>query len=310
MKLQGNNGCFNLTKQIWRMHDTRDMIRNIACVMLFCFLFPCVLYSTEYADSPSAQNPLNLTYKSTLVGMGGSSVYDSYLSPMKYTGTGIGLIYEEMKRTGLSKGRIFSQQLFLLEASDTRNPAGTAASYSGMLNYDYGLFYRFQPVGKLRLSAGMQADGLLGFIYNLRNGNNYASAKFHLNLNLSGMATYMFRIKKQPIRLRYQLNIPTAGVLFSPDFGQSYYEIGMGKNNDLFHFASFQNQLIVRNLLSVELPFKICTVRLAYMNNLYETQINQLKAHLASNAFYIGLSKQFVVVSERKPNKSYINVFE
>ncbi|GHT76790.1 hypothetical protein AGMMS50262_16000 [Bacteroidia bacterium] len=245
-----------------------------------------------------------------MAGIGSSSVYDSYLSPLEYKGYNFGLIYEEMSQTKILKGNVFAQHLFQLEVSDTRNPAETAENYTGWLNYDYGLFYRFKPVQKFQFFAGVQAGGLLGFVYSLRNVNNPVSVKAYINLNVSGMAVYSFQIKKQPVRLRYQVNVPAMGVLFSPHFGQSYYEIGLGDNADLVYFASFHNQWTVRNLLSVELPFKTFTLRLAYLNNLYETRQNQLQTHLSSSSFYIGLSKQFFIVSERKPNNNFINVFD
>jgi hypothetical protein len=172
------------------------------------------------------------------------------------------------------------------------------------------MHYRFEPVHKLRFFAGMQGSGLLGFIYNTRNGNNPVSAKAHVNLNLSGMAVYQFQIKKQPIRLRYQASIPFVGVLFSPEFGQSYYEIGEGTDANLVYFSSFHNHLALRNLLSVELLFPSCTLRLAYMNRIYETRVNDLDTRIVSNSFYIGFSKNFFTVSGRQIKNNYRHVFE
>jgi hypothetical protein len=274
----------------------------------------CALYLLPFALHPSpclAQEAIPLTYQSTLLGIGKTNVYDSYLSPLLYKGVNIGLIYEQMKMTALWDGNVSAQHLFNLEVAETDNVSGTATDYAGSLEYGYGLHYRFQPVHKIRFFAGMQAGGLVGFIYNTRNGNNPATAKVNINLNASGMAAYRFQIRNQPVDLRYQLNIPLAGMLFSPEFGQSYYEIGMETGTPLMYFASFHNQLAMRNLFSVELPFASCTLRLAYMNWVYETQINDLDTHILSQSFYFGFSKQFYTVSGKKQTKNqYRSVFE
>jgi hypothetical protein len=258
---------------------------------------------------PSEKVPL--IYRSTLVGMGNAVVYDTYLSPLKYTGANFGIIEEQLKMTGWGKGNISAQHLFTLEIAETKNPMKTATGYAGSLEYGYGLHYRFKPVHKIQFFAGMQADALLGFIYNTRNSNNPVTGKANLNLNVSGMAAYKFRIKKQDFLLRWQVNVPVAGGLFSPEFGQSYYEIGEGDTHNLIHFASLHNQWTMRNLFSVELPFTFCALRLAYMNWIYETRVNDLDTHISSNSFYIGVSRNFFIVPNRKINKNnYKCVFE
>jgi hypothetical protein len=266
----------------------------------FCLLFsPCF-----------AQEPLPLTYQSNMIGTGMTSAYDTYLSPLEYTGAHIGLLSEQMRMTGLFKGRISAQHLLHFEIAETKNSSGTASDYVGSLEYGYGLHYRFKPVAKIQFFAGIQADALFGFIYNNRNGNNPVTGKVNLNLNLSGMAAYKFRIKNQPLQLRYQLNIPAIGMMFSPQFGQSYYEIGLGDSQGLMHFASFHNQLAMRNIFSVELPFSFCTLRLSYMNWVYETKVNHLDTRILSNSFYIGFSKNIYTVKGKENKNNYHYVFE
>ena len=70
--------------------------------------------------------------------------------------------------------------------------------------------------------AGFKASGgwcraWHGWFYiQYRNGNNPASAKADIDLNISAMAIYKLRVKEYPMTLRYQFTIPFAGVLFSP----------------------------------------------------------------------------------------------
>ncbi|MDR2085825.1 MAG: DUF3316 domain-containing protein [Dysgonamonadaceae bacterium] len=290
MKSQVNNGYFN----------------GLSCkahILLLLFWG----YIGGAVAQPSPEIPL--IYESDMVGIGSASVYDTYLSPLEYKGVNFGALYEQMEMTGWLSGRIVAQQLLFFELSTTENLTGTASNYAGNLEYSYGLYYRFKPVHRFRFFAGMQADALLGFIYNSRNGNNPATAKVNLNLNLSGMATYHFRIKRQPVQLRYQLNLPAIGSLFSPQFGQSYYEIGLGDGQPLFHLASFHNQRIINQLFSIELPLHSSILRLAYVNRLYETQINSLDTRTVSHSFYVGFSKNFYVVKGKENKKNYRYVF-
>ena len=264
-----------------------------------------------FAGYAQEEAKLPLTYQSLSIGMGQSSVYDSYLSPLKYSGWNIGLTGEQMKTSRLLKGRLSTQELFYVEFAYTDNPSKSANTYIGSLNYNYGMYYPFNPIGKLQLWAGLQGDVLLGAIYNLRNTNNPANAKANLNLNLSGMAAYRFHIRRQVMQLRYQMDLPFVGALFSPEFGQSYYEIGLGDGNALVHFAAWHNRFSMRNTLSVEFPLNFCTLRLSAMNWVYETRVNDLNTQLISHSIYLGVSKYFYTVPGTKTDKNkYRYVFE
>ncbi|MDR2683695.1 MAG: DUF3316 domain-containing protein [Dysgonamonadaceae bacterium] len=261
-------------------------------------------YAQEEAAVP-------LTYQSLSVGVGNTMAYDSYLSPLKYSGTGISLMGEQMKTTRLWQGRIVSQHLLHLDFADMENPSGSAISYMGTLEYDYGLFYRWNPIGKIRLYTGVQADLLAGVIYNSRNTNNPANAKANVNLNVSAMAVYAFQIIRQPILLRSQVNLPVVGALFSPEFGQSYYEIGLGDESPLIYWAAWHNRVALRSLFSLEVPLNQGTLRISYANRLYQTQVNDLKTKIVSGTVYVGVSSFFHVVSGKKIDKNkYRHVFE
>jgi hypothetical protein len=302
MKSQDNNGCFSSFKR-------RSAIQCPVRRVLLClfFLVSCIVHRA-FGSEPPEQIPL--TYQSILVGVGQSNIYDTYLSPLKYRGVNLNIMSEQMKMTGLGNGNLSVQHLFNIGLADTKNPTETATNYLGILEYSYGMHYHFKQVQRIRFMAGMQLDGLIGGIYNTRNGNNPATAKAHINLNLSGMATYRIQIKKQPIRLRYQLNFSVLGLQFSPEYGQSYYEIELGTKSKLIHRASFHNQLAMRNIFSVELPFNFCTFRLSYMNWIYETRISGLNTQILSGSFYLGFSRNFFSVRGRKAQSHFQTVFD
>jgi hypothetical protein len=246
--------------------------------------------------------PVPLTYQSTLVGFGTNHIYDSYLSPLKYSGINVGLIYEQMSMIGLGNGNFASQHHFFIDYSYTENNTKTASNQSGLFEYNFGIPYRFNVNENFQVFAGPQAGILFGFIYNSRNGNNPASAKVNINAGLSGIAAYKFMIKSQPFRFRYQFNLPVVGSMYSPQFGESYYEIGLGNSEKLFYVSSFHNYFVFKNILSVELPLNWITMRVALVNSFYQTKINDLTTQIRSNTFYVGVSKNFYVVSGKKPD--------
>lgn len=269
-----------------------------------------VLLPLLVVNAQDKEDPSKYTYRSFLIGIGNLSSYDTYLSPLKYTGNNLSLFFEQRKMTGLADSRIASQHLINLELAKTKNPSGNVTGYTGHLEYGYAMHYHYQPVSQINLFAGIQAHALAGFNYNNRNGNNPATPKVNVNLALSGIAQYRFLINNLPVRLRYQLNLPFAGTMYAMAFGQSYYEMDMAGYKDIFHFASFHNQIIVRNMLTLELPFSSAYIfRLSYLNNFYETRINQLDTRIVSNSLLIGLSYNFQTVSTRKDSYPGFNQF-
>ena len=279
------------------------MQKHLAFIaLLHLVLSPC--FSQE-------DKPVRLSYRSTMFGLGKANVYDSYLSPLNYSGNSFSLMEESMRMTGLSNGNIAAQQLFHLDFSSTRSIPGNSIQYTGFLEYSYGLHYRLTPLPNLKVFAGSQVNGLAGFIYNVRNSNNPAVGKAHINLTLSAAASYSFNIKSQPFRLRYQISSPFAGFMFSQHFGQSYYEISLGNDDNLIHFSSYHNQVILQNNLSVEIPFNFMTLRLMYANSIYETRINYIDTRIHNNSFMIGFSREFFTVpGKRQVKENFKRVFE
>lgn len=231
-----------------------------------------------------------MTYQSTMLGvMGQAAIYDTYITSSNYAGTNFGLFHEQMRMTGLNERSIAMQHLFNL------NVAVDDIQSMAMLEYGWGLHHRFEPLNGFQFFFGGQAHGMIGGIYNLSSngGNNPATIKLHFDLGLSGIAAYQLEVKKQPVKLRYQATIPAVGLFWAPGFGQSLFEISLSKYP--ITFASFHNYLSMRNVLSVEVPFKYATVRLSYVNWMYETRINDNETRIHTNTLFFGLSKYFTV---------------
>ncbi|MDR2763399.1 MAG: DUF3316 domain-containing protein [Tannerella sp.] len=233
----------------------------------------------------------------TMIGLGRYNLASSYVSPpgegnVSYTGIGLRTLNERMK---LLSPHLSLQQILHVDLSMTQNSGATISALSGIIDYTYGYHYRFSPVENLKLLAGPSLRGMFGFIYNTQSANNSTAINVDIDLNLSVAALYTFYLRNYPLTLRYQADLASAGVLFAPDYGQSYYEIfGLGNMGGVVRFSSFHNKLAMRNYLTVDIPLWKFTIRTGYMNNLYSTDISGVKTHHFSHSFVIGLVKEFV----------------
>jgi hypothetical protein len=242
-------------------------------------------------NSKEVQREMN---EGTLVGFGTSQIKDTYLSPFNYSGWGARILNERMS---LLCNRSFSrQQIINVDISSTKNPAENVNDFGAFVDYSLTYYYHIHASDNFRLLPGASVHLMSGFIYNTRNGNNPLSAKVDIDLGLSVIMLYTFRIKKYPLTLRYQADIPFGGVFFSPAYGISYYEMfNEGNTSDIIAFNSFHNKLVLKNYATIDIPVHGSTLRLGYLGNLYYSDTNQINTRILSNSFMIGWVKKFLL---------------
>lgn len=235
--------------------------------------------------------------RSVMVGAGKTNVYDTYLSPLEYRGPELRFMHESMRMTRLMGGRVSAQRIVQVNASSTDNISKSGKSYSGMFNWTYALHYQYNVDDRLKILFGPMLDLNGGFIYNTRNSNNPAQAKVYGSIDASAMAIYKLRIGRYPMTLRYQVNLPFIGVMFSPEYGQSYYEIfslkHSGKN---VLFTSFHNAPTVRQMLTLDFPIGKTIMRAGYLCDIQQAKVNNLKSHFYSHNFMIGFVRNFQMI--------------
>lgn len=235
----------------------------------------------------------------TMVGVGGYNLKDTYLTPgtgRKYTGPGVRILDERMKMTHLANYRISRQQIVSIDGAKTENAAGSATEFAGFVDYTLAYHYHLPSVYPgLKLLAGGAIHGMGGVIYNTRNGNNPASGKGDIDLNISLMGIYQWHIKDYPLTLRYQFTMPFIGMMFSPHYGQSYYEIfDLGNASGVVKFNSFHNKIALKNFITVDFPLGKFTIRAGFLHSFYRTDVNDIDCHIISRSFLIGFVKEFI----------------
>ena len=255
-----------------------------------------------------------LLHNAVMLGVGSNYVYDTYLSPLEYSGFGRMKVYGEwMRAVGKPSKKLSVRHSFDAHFSKTKNPLGNASFLSGGLYYNLAYHRRFTPLPRLTLLAGGSFSPDLGMVYSTRNGNNPVNANVSVNLNLSAMALYQLNIRSYSVHLRAQIDVPTVGVLFSPHFGQSYYEIWALKDYEgLVHFASFHNQRACRMLITADFPVGNVTIRGGYSGDFYRREVSNLSAYSVGHTFMIGLARDILSFSGKrikqltKPSSFYL----
>ena len=97
------------------------------------------------------------------------------------------------------------------------------------------------------------------------------------------------------------MEIPFIGILFSPHYGQSYYEIfDRGNKSGIVPFTSFHNKQAMKNYVTIDFPIGKFTFRAGYLNSLYYLDVNQIQSHIRSHSFVIGFVREFISFGGRK----------
>ena len=233
------------------------------------------------------------TERALLVGWGRTSQLDTYLSPMEYTGMQVSVLAQMERMTHLADYHISFQSSFHGVFTSTDNPAGTAEYLGGRLAYDAGWHYHYSPLQNLDLKGGALVGADAGFLYNDRNGNNPAQGRFSLDLSLSAGASYAFSIKKLPLRVNYQADLPMVALMFCPEFGESYYEISQrGVGHDII-CAHPGNALSLRQLLTLDFRLPRVTLRVGYLCDIRQQNARSLKYHDVSHSIMFGMVRHF-----------------
>ena len=232
--------------------------------------------------------------RSHMLGFGPTRILDTYISQEKFSGAGFTYlyIYEGRKPEKRWQNTIEHE----LDLSKSRDRGDNTSMIEGNYNlYWSRLASLVRPSSStdFHLQAGFTANANLGFLYDMTTSNNPAQARLALNIMPSAVATYGFPIKQQHFSLRYELNLPLVGIMFSPNYGQSYYEIFTQGNYDRNIVpTTFVSAPTFRQILTLDwLLSEKWALRIGYLGNYQQADINHLKQHIYTHRVLLGFTR-------------------
>ena len=264
-----------------------------------CRQLPTALFFITYSlfISPAgalAQTDIKNTYQ---IGFGKTEVLDTYLSQEKFKGQGITLMATSERRKPDSRwSTLMEHELYFTSAKDRTETVSELAGEYMLLT---GRFHQW-TFGRWDLQAGGMGTLNLGFIYNTSNSNNPAQGRLSLNVMPSGIVSYHFPLWKRQWTAHYELNLPLAGVMFSPNYGQSYYEIfSLGNYDHNIVPTTFISTPSLRHQLTVDCAVSSrLTLRVGYLGNYQQAEVNNLKSHIYNHRFMIGVVRTLRYANE------------
>lgn len=220
---------------------------------------------------------------------GGGTARSTYLSPLRYSGKTLGISASWTKASQWSPENLIMQFDAALHMRDYLNPAHTASmlGFDGM--FSWGMQWRKRLPYSLQLTAGGSLDIDAGCLYLTRNGNNPVTALASASLDINASLSWRFKIGRLPMLLSNRVRLPSLGAFFSPQYGETYYEIWLGNHKGLAHCGWWGNRFCIDNLLSLSLDFGRTAMEIGYRYDYRSSWACGISTALSTHSLVIGV---------------------
>ena len=238
------------------------------------------------------------TERRNMLIIGTANSLDTYLSPLTYRGTELRFTSQVVHNR---KERNWTHTLthglrLARESTQTHDAVRLEGGYDFSYSWQRKIVNRTVGYwGRLMVTAGAGVDATVGFRYNAQNSNNPAQAEAAVCFTPAMAADWRFFLvspksnRRHTLGMRYELAIPLVGVMFSPAFGQSYYEIFSRGNYDhnlctiwVGNAPSLRQRLLF-NFKLLKRHFFI-----GYEGDYRQARVNDIKYHRYTNAAVLG----------------------
>lgn len=256
---------------------------------------------TEEKDISELSRPVVQEYR---LEIGHSTVLSTYLSPIGFEGRNLSASGEWSKASQWNPEKLIMQFNGGFSYRSMLNPHHTARMLGIGGIFSWGVSARFRLPYNLQLTAGGSAAFSGGCLYLTRNSNNPVSVNARAGINLNASLSWRSRIGRLPIILADEASLPTLGCFFTPQYGETYYEIYLGNHKGLAHCGWWGNNFGIDNLLSIRLDFGRTAMQIGYRYSYDSTWANHLNTHVATHNFVIGVIPHGLGLKRRQPINS------
>jgi len=233
-----------------------------------------------------------------MLGIGTTSILDTYLSQEKFAGTGISYVNITERP---SNGRWTTVMQHEIDLAYPHDRSQKANELQGDYGFYWGRYCQWHIGRGWQIGVGGLLNGNIGFTYNTVNSNNPAQARLSLQLMPSAVVRKTFRLLRRNGAIRYEAELPIAGLMFSPNYGQSYYEI--------FSRGNYDHNIVPTTLVSTpSLRHLLCaewnvtgtwSLCIGYLGNYQQAKVNNLKSHIYTHRLMIGFVKRLQILRYR-----------
>ena len=256
------------------------------------------LLQAPLACYSSISSGFKATERRNMLIIGTANSLDTYLSPLTYRGTELRFTSQTVHNR---KERNWTHTLthglrLARETMRTNDGVRLEGGYDLSCSWQRKIVNRTVGYwGRLMVTAGAGVDATVGFRYNAQNSNNPAQAEAAVCFTPAMAADWRFflvspkRGRRRALGLRYEAAVPLVGMMFSPAFGQSYYEIFSRGNYDhnlctiwVGNAPSLRQRLLF-NFKLLKRHFFI-----GYEGDYRQAKVNDIKYHRYTNAAVLG----------------------
>lgn len=274
----------------------RKLLPGLLALIAIFFHGGSLAYAQPDSD-PIESRPVTGVYS---IEIGRQNVLATYLSPLHYTGKSLGVTGAWSKAMPFSPERAIMHFDTSFAFSNLSNPAHTATMIGLQGSFNWGMSWRHRLPSDFQITLGGTAGIEGGAYYLLRNGNNPVEAIGNISLAAKASVSKPIKIGKLPILLRDEISLPTIGMFFSPEYGETYYEIYLGNHKNLLHAGWWGNNFRIDNLISATLDFGRTAMTVGYHFNAYNQWACNLNTKMLSHSFVIGVVPGGIGLKKRK----------
>ena len=263
----------------------RNSLPKVLLIVLFALAAPAPAQTAPAAGADSLHTVRHEQY----FGIGRTNTLDTYLSPVEYVGPSLFLLHRTERTARWGKDRVNVQATYSGYAAMPRSQADDDPAMEAGLSAAVAWLYGFRPVGRWTFALGGMAEAESGFTYLVRGGNNPAQGRLAVHLGMTGRVVRPFRVGRQQWEARAQVDVPLIGAMFTPNYGQSYYEIfSLGHYDKNIRATHPWNAPSARLTATLTLPLWGAHLSLGYNGEARQSHVNHLKHHTWNHHFIIG----------------------